>query len=364
MSLLVNRRGIVFGVAAVALGLLGLQTWRGFAAREATPAVPAREPRAVSVVVAHPTLKPFAHEVEAVGTVRANESVNITAKVAERITAIHFEEGQYVRKGQLLVELDSAEARAELAAAEAELSESRGQFQRSQELYHTRALSEAQLEQVKANLLASEARVAAARARLEDRMIRAPFSGRVGLRNVSLGSLVSPGEVITTLDDLSSVKLDFAVPEVFLSVLEPGLPVTATSSAYPDETFAGRVASVGTRIDPATRSVTIRAVIRNPENRLRPGLFMTVKVVRSEREALMVPERAIVPESARHYVFVADEGVARKREVLVGRRRPGEVEILEGLSTGDLVIVDGTLKVHDGQPVRVNPGALVAELPT
>lgn len=363
MSLRVNRRGIALGLAAILI--LALFAWHGFAAREAVPTVAhPRESRAASVAVAHPTLKPFAHEVEALGTVRANESVNITAKVADRVAAIHFKEGQHVRKGELLVELDSAEARAELAAAQAELSDSRGQFKRSQELYHTRALSEAQLEQLKANLLANEARVAAARSRVEDRMIRAPFAGRVGLRNVSLGSLVSPGEVITTLDDLSSVKLDFSVPEVFLSVLEPDLPVTATSNAYPGETFAGRVASIGTRIDPTTRAVTIRAVIRNADHRLRPGLFMTVKLVRAEREALMVPERAIVPESSRHYVFVAAEGIARKREVFLGRRRPGEVEILDGLTSDDLIIVDGTLNVRDGQPVREQGGALVADLPT
>jgi membrane fusion protein (multidrug efflux system) len=201
-------------------------------------------------------------------------------------------------------------------------------------------------------MLSNESRVAAARSRLEDRLIRAPFSGRVGLRNVSVGGLVSPGEVITTLDDLSVVKLDFSVPEVFLAALEPDLPVSASSSAYPGETFAGRVASVGTRVDPTTRSVTIRALIDNGEYRLRPGMFMTIKVVRAEAEALMVPERAIVPEDTRHYLYVVEDGIARKREVVVGRRRPGEVEIVEGVIPTDQIVVDGTLDVRDGLPVR------------
>jgi membrane fusion protein (multidrug efflux system) len=350
----VNRRGLAIGVAALVLIVAVLWIWLGSAASGsiAAPADRAREVRAASVIVQQPELKPFAQEVSALGTVRANESVDVTSKVSDRVTAIRFKEGQQVRKGDLLVELDNAEARADLAAAEAALAESRSQYKRSQELYETRALSEAQLDQIKATLLANESRVAAARSRLDDRLIRAPFSGRVGLRNVSVGGLVSPGEVITTLDDLSIVKLDFALPEIFLAALEPELPVTASSTAYPGETFAGRVASVGTRVDPTTRSVTIRASIDNSEYRLRPGMFMTIKVVRAEREALIVPERAIVPEDTRHYVFVVEEGVARKREVVVGRRRPGEVEILEGVIPSDQVIVDGTLGVREGQPVR------------
>ncbi len=356
MSQLVNRRGLAIGTVALVSIVAILWVWFGPIASGSArnPAERARSPdaRAASVLLAQPQLKSFDQEVEALGTVRANESVDITAKVAARITAIHFKEGQQVRKGDLLVELDSAEVRADLAAAEAALAESRSQYKRSQELYQTRVLSEAQLDQLKATLLANEARAAAARSRVDDRRISAPFSGRVGLRNVSVGGLVSPGEVITTLDDLSIVKLDFSVPELFLAALKPALPVTASTTAYPDETFAGEVVSIGTRIDPTTRSVAIRAVIDNRDYRLRPGMFMTVELVRAEREALMLPERAIVPEQTRHYVFVVEEGLARKREVVLGRRRPGEVEILEGLLPTDLVIVDGTLDVRDGQPVR------------
>ena len=248
----------------------------------------------------------FAHEVEALGTVRANESVDIAAKVADRVAAIRFSEGQQVRKGDVLIELDSDEARADLAAAQAEEHDSRSQYKRSQELYQTRALSEAQLEQLQATMLANEARVAAAQSRVKDRIIVAPFAGRVGLRNVSLGGLVNPGTVITTLDDLSVVKLDFSVPEVFLATLKPGLAVQARSGAYPGDEFTGRVASVDTRVDPTTRSVAIRALIDNRDGRLRPGMFMTLKLVRSEGEALLLPEQAIVPENDRHYVFVVE----------------------------------------------------------
>jgi membrane fusion protein (multidrug efflux system) len=349
----VTRNGLVI-VAVLALVLVG-GAWYLFAdgkpsGAAATPGKGAAQ--AVAVVTAHAAKKDFAHEVEALGTLRANESVDITAKVADRVAAIHFTEGQQVRKGEVLVELDNTEAGADLAAAEAAASDSRSQYKRSQELFQTKALSEAQLDQLHATLLANEARVAAARSRLNDRVITAPFNGRVGLRNVSLGGLVNPGGVITTLDDLSVVKLDFAVPEVFLSTLQPGLTVEARSTAYPESPFAGRVSSVATRVDPATRAVTIRALIDNRDGRLRPGMFMTVKLVRQEGQALMLPEQAIVPENDQQFVYVIEDGHAHKREIKIGRRRPGEVEILEGLSAEDGVVVDGTLNLRDGVPVR------------
>jgi membrane fusion protein, multidrug efflux system len=359
----VTRNGLVI-VALAALVLIG-GAWYLFAGDKSAPG--ARGPnagasRAAAVVTAHPARKEFAYEVEALGTLRANESVDITAKVADRVAAIHFNEGQQVRKGSLLIELDNTEARADLAAAEAAASDSRSQYKRSQELFATKALSEAQLDQLQATLLANEARVAAARSRLADRVITAPFNGRVGLRHVSLGGLVNPGAVITTLDDLSVVKLDFSVPEQFLSTLQPGLTVQARSTAYADSTFDGHVASVDTRVDPSTRSVAIRALIDNRDGRLRPGMFMTVKLVRPEGQALMLPEQAIVPENEQHFVYVVADGKAQKREIKIGRRRPGEVEVLQGLSADDGVVIDGTQNLRDGVPVRVQgaEGAVAA----
>lgn len=356
----VTRNGLVI-VALLALALVG-GAWYLFADGKPSSGADAAKGKAaisaVAVVTAHPAKKEFAHEVEALGTLRANESVDITAKVADRVAAIHFAEGQQVRKGDVLIELDNTEARADLAAAEAAASDSRSQYKRSQELFQTKALSEAQLDQLQATLLANEARVAAARSRLADRVITAPFNGRVGLRNVSLGGLVNPGAVITTLDDLSVVKLDFAVPEVFLSTLQPGLTLQARSTAYPDEPFAGKVTSVATRVDPATRAVTIRALIDNRDGRLRPGMFMTVKLVRQEGQALMLPEQAIVPENEQQFVYVIEDGRAHKREVKIGRRRPGEVEVLQGLTADDGVVVDGTLNLRDGVPVRVQTDAV------
>jgi len=340
----VNRNPILAVAIVVLAGI-------GACSKSAGPKQAGTQAREVTVATAHPQLKDFALEVEALGTVRAKESVDITSKVADRVVAIHFEEGKQVNKGSVLVELDSEEARADLAAAQAAERDSVSQYKRSQELFQTHALSEAQLEQLQATMLANQARVAAARSRVNDRRIVAPFTGRVGLRNVSLGGLVSPGGVITTLDDLSVVKLDFSVPEIFLATLKAGLPIEAQSSAYPNAIFKGRVDSIATRVDPTTRALVVRALMENRDSRLRPGMFMTLRLVRKEGKALMLPESALVPENSSHFVFVVDQARASKREVRIGRRRPGEVEILDGVTAEDVVIVDGTMNVHDGSAV-------------
>lgn len=308
----------------------------------------------VAVVAVPVKQTTFEDSVEALGTARANESVDITAKTANRIVAIRFGEGQQVRKGEILVEMDGAEARADLAVAEAALGESRSQFNRSRELFATKALSQSQLEQIEATLRQNEARVASAQARVDDMIIRAPFTGRVGLRNVSVGSYVSPAIVITTLDDTSIIKLDFSVPETFLTLLANGLEIQATSSAYAGQQFSGKVASIDSRIDPVSRSVIVRGNIDNRDGRLKPGMFMTVRLVQAEDQALALPEQALVPENDRQYVFVVRDDQAHKTEITTGRRRPGEVEVLKGLVDGDIVVVEGTQKIGDGTPVRIS----------
>ncbi len=305
-------------------------------------------PESVAVVTAPVVEKQVAVEVEALGTARANEAVEITSKSANTVIAVRFEEGQLVRRGQLLVELDGAQARADLAAAQAALAESRSAFARSRDLFAQQALSQAQLETIEATLLANEARVAAAAARVSDTQVRAPFDGRVGLRRVSVGALVSPGMVITTLDDTSTMKVDFDVPEVFLAMLNPGLKVVAKSVAYPDAAFAGEVESVDSRVDPVTRTIKVRARLPNRDGHLRAGMFLTVRVSREPLPGLMVPEQALVPERGKTYVFVLADGKIARREVVIGRRAPGEVEIASGVAAGDRVVIEGTQKVRDG----------------
>jgi membrane fusion protein (multidrug efflux system) len=307
----------------------------------------------VAVVTAPVTSDRIAFELEALGTTHANESVDITSKVVNQVTAVRFAEGQQVSRGQVLVELDAAQVRADLAAAEAALAESRSQYQRSRELYTTRVLSDQQIEQIEATNKGNEARVASARARVADTVIRAPFAGRVGLRRISVGSLISPGTVITTLDDTSTVKLDFTIPETFLSAVQPGLAINAHSVAYPDTPFAGKVSSIDSRVDPATRSVTVRALLPNPQGLLKPGMFLTVRLSRGAVDALLVPEQALVPEQGNMFVFVVKDGSAEKRKVRLGQRRVGDVQVLEGLAAGELVVIEGTQKLRDGAAVTL-----------
>lgn len=306
----------------------------------------------VPVISAPVVSRPLGTEIEAVGTAHANESVDVTSKSSNIVTAIRFEEGDFVRRGNVLVELDSAEARATQAEAEAALADSESQFNRSRELYAQKALSVSQLEQIEATLKGNRARLNAASARLSDTVIRAGFDGRTGFRRVSVGSLVSPGTIITTLDDTSTIKLDFTVPETYFYLLKKGLPVTANSAGLPNRPFAGQVTNIGSRIDPVTRSVTVRADIPNRDGALRPGMFMTVVLQGAVVATLLVPEAAIIPEQGRMYVYVVDVEVAHRREVKIGRRRPGEVEIVSGVKEGERVVVDGTQNLRDGTAVR------------
>ncbi len=307
---------------------------------------------AISVVTAIAKVRPLGVQIEAVGTARAKESVDVTSKATNTVVAIRFNEGDIVRRGAVLVELDSAELRADLEEAEAALADSQSQFKRSQDLFTQQALSVSQLEQIEATLKANRARVSAAKARLSDTVIRASFDGRTGFRRVSVGSLVNPGTVITTLDDTSIINLDFTVPETFFYVLERGLQVSARTAGLPDHEFTGTVSNLGSRIDPVTRSIVVRAEIPNRDGLLRPGMFMTVRLQGKPEPTLLVPEAAIVPEQGKTFVFVVREGVVERREVRTGKRRPGEVEIVEGLRENEHVVTEGTQNVRDGSRVR------------
>jgi membrane fusion protein (multidrug efflux system) len=296
-------------------------------------------------------------EIEAIGTTQANESVEVTSKASNTVTAIRFQEGEEVARGAVLVEMDASQMRANLAEAQASLARSKSQYDRSLDLQARQVLSVADLEQVEASLKADEARVAAAQARLDDTVIRASFGGRTGFRHVSIGSFVSPGTVITTLDDTSVIKLDFTVPETYLFVLRRGLPITARATGLPDRTFLGLVANMDSRVDPVTRSVLVRAELPNPDGVLRQGMFMTVALQGEVVPTLLVPEEAIVPERGHTYVFVVRNNVVERREVRIGKRRPGFVEIVSGVAENERVVVDGTQNVRDGSVVQEAGGA-------
>jgi len=307
-----------------------------------------------SVVVAAAKRMKFPLTVEGLGNARANESVEIRPQISQSVTAIRFEEGQRVEAGTVLVELEDAEALASVAAAKAAVVDSQSQYDRAQALFRTKAVPASQLEQAAARRDADRAALDAAQARLSETIVRAPFAGRVGLRRVSLGSLVTPTTIITTLDDTDTIKLDFDVPETVLARLERGLPVIAQSAAWPEHSFEGTVSTIDTRVDPVSRTVIVRAEVPNPDARLRPGMFLSVKLLRQDVTALMVPEEAIVPEQSRQFVWVVDAGQrSQLRQVRTGRRRPGQVEVIEGLQEGELVVVEGTQKVRADGPVEI-----------
>jgi membrane fusion protein, multidrug efflux system len=304
------------------------------------------------VTVAPVRSERMSQKLEALGNARANESVDVSSKTSNVVTAIRFGDGERVKRGQVLVQLDDAQARADVAAAEAAVAESERLYNRSRELMSTEALSKAQFDQLEATLKANRARLAAAQARFDDTVIRAPFPGRVGLRRVSVGTLISPGDVITTLDDTSVIKLDFSVPENFLATLREGLSIRASAPAFSGRTFTGKVASIDSRVDMNTRAVTVRALLANEDGALRPGMFLNVSLANDERESLIIPEQALTPEAERQFVFVVADGKAQRREVRIGSRRPGSVEVTAGLNAGEHVIVEGTQKVRDGVAVR------------
>ena len=350
----------------VVLAAAGLAAWIWFGTGEngtVPQSVSVEDRPPVAVVITEAVERMLVDEVEALGTTRAREAVEITPRISSVITAIRFREGESVKAGAVLVELDNAEERAALAEAEATVIDSRGQFRRANELLVSNTVSVSQVQQLEATKNADEARLRAAQARFEQSLVRAPFAGRIGLRHVSPGSLVSPGTVITTLDDLSSVRLDFTVPESFLGVLQAGLEIQARSVAFEGRDFGGTVATIDTRVDPVTRAVTIRADLPNDDDLLKPGMFLTVRLAGQARARVVVPEAALVPEGDRQMVYTVRDGRSWRTEVVVGRRLRGEVEILEGLRAGDEVVVEGTQKVANGGRVTAtDPVAVLGRL--
>ena len=299
------------------------------------------------------TAEPIVDEIEALGTARANESVEIRPRLSSIVTRIHFEEGQPVSEGDLLVELENSEMRANLAVAEAALSESRSIYERSRSLIDTQAISESNLETLRAAMQVDEATVEAAKARIENTYIRAPFDGTLGLRRISPGGFVDSNTVITTLDDTNTIKLDFTIPEIFLAVVSERMDIVARSLVYQDREFIGTVDSIDTRLDPVSRSVQIRAVLPNADKLLKPGMFLTVDLRRDRGTLVVAPEEAVVPEGDAQYLYVVEDGVARKQRVELGQRVPGAVIIRSGAEAGDVVVTEGTQKVRDG--ARVSP---------
>jgi len=328
---------------------------------------PASTPRALPVKAGKVATGRISEEVSAVGTLLANESVMIRPEVEGRISAIHFAEGQLVRQGAKLVSLDSSEIEAQLQAVTAELNLNRSRMRRAEELQAKNFISAEALDVARENLNQSIARQAEIRAKLDKMTIKAPFEGIAGLRQVSPGAYVKAGQDIARLEGIGTLKLDFRVPEIYLGRIRVNQEAAVAVDAFPGETFRGTIYAIEPAVDEQTRTVLLRARVPNPGVRLKPGMFARVTLVLDTRErALLVPEQALVPRGQERYVFRIVEGKAVLTRVETGLRRPGEVEIVRGLSAGDAIVVDGQLRLQDGSPVSVfaeKPPAATAEGP-
>jgi membrane fusion protein (multidrug efflux system) len=320
------------------------------AALAATPATP--------VVVAEVKTLPFEDRIEALGTLRANESVTLTASVTETLTALHFDDGDRVEQGAVLAEMTSAEEHALLEEAKALVAEAERQYRRVKSLEAQGTAAKSLLDERRREWQTARARLIAIESRLSDRLVKAPFAGVVGLRNISIGALVEPGDLITTLDDDRVMKLDLGVPSLYLGALTPGMPIVATTRAYGEKVFEGTVKSIDSRVDPVTRSVQVRTLLPNPERLLKPGMLMQVTLRKAIRQTLVIPEAALMPYGRDQFVLVAvpEEGGhgAEKRKIQIGSRRPGEVEVLEGLQAGEWVITHGSIQVRPGQAIKIS----------
>jgi|APFre7841882590_1041340.scaffolds.fasta_scaffold03327_5 membrane fusion protein (multidrug efflux system) len=296
-------------------------------------------------------------DLQAVGSLRSNESVILRPEVSGRISTIGFRDGQAVRRGQLLVGLDATLNEAEVAQMRAEFDLATSNLRRTEDLASKNFVSSSAQDQAASSVQVAEAKLKLAEARLAKMRIVAPFDGMVGIRNVSIGDYVKDGTDLVNIEDVRTLKADFRLPERFLTQLKVGQPVEVVADALPTERFAGVIEAINPRIDSSGRALELRARLDNQRERLRPGMFVRVRVIVGERSnALLVPEQAIVPAGDDFFVFKVADGKATRAKVRPGVRREGKVEIVEGLAAGEQIVTAGQQRlVRDGQPVRVVP---------
>jgi membrane fusion protein (multidrug efflux system) len=326
--------------------------------KSTVPAAPAKGgpagpggPTPVEVVVVQPTA--VQEDLQAVGSLRSNESVVLRPEVSGRIATIGFRDGQVVKKGQLLVGLDSTLNEAEVAQYRAEYDLALSNLKRSEDLARQKFISSSAQETAASNAQVAEARLKLAQARLSKMKIISPFDGIVGIRGVSLGDYVKDGTDLVNVEDVRILKVDFRLPERSLPQIRAGQDVEVVADALPNERWQGQIEAINPRVDANGRSLELRGRLDNASGKLRPGMFVRVRVIVGERNGLLVPEEAIVPQGEEFYVYKVVEGAAKRVPVKIGVRRDAKVEIVEGISPGDQVVTAGMRLSRDGQPVRV-----------
>ncbi|MEO1202511.1 MAG: efflux RND transporter periplasmic adaptor subunit [Pseudomonadota bacterium] len=323
--------------------------------RSGDGAAPSGRPAGAAMVVDVVTVQPVVlnQELEALGTAVANESITLTANVSDTVRRVNFEDGDPVSEGDVLIELTRVEESSQLDEARVAVADAERRLARLRDMGARRLVSQSDIDDAEAALQAARARLNTVQARLGDRLITAPFDGLLGFREVSVGTLVTPGTPITTLDDISRIKVDFTIPEAALGLIRPGDSMRATTVSQRDRDFAGAVQTIGSRVDPVSRAAQVRAVLDNPDGVLKPGMLLSVTVLVDEHEGLEVPSRAVTQQGRDAYLFVVDdEGFARRRNVALGLRHDGAVEIVDGLAEGEHVITSGVVNLRDGMPVQ------------
>jgi membrane fusion protein (multidrug efflux system) len=326
----------------------------GGAPAQAKGGPPAPAAGSVSVEAVKVATASLPQTITAVGSLRSDESVVLRPEVAGRISAISFQEGQRVAKGALLVRLDTAVPQAEAQQARANMVLAKNKFDRAVDLAKSNYISGQAKDEAENNFKVAEAALQLSEAKLAKMDLRAPFSGIIGLRSVSVGDYVKEGADLVNLESIDPLKVDFRVPEVYMRQVQVGQSLQVQLDALPGKTFEGKVFAVNPLIDAAGRAVVIRAMVRNPDTSLRPGMFARVRLItRDAQDALVLPEQALVPQGDQQFVFRIQDGKAVRTKVEVGQRRDAKVEILTGLAKDDVVVTAGQLKLRDGAPVTV-----------
>jgi len=332
---------------------------KGDAAKQGGPG--GRNNAPVPVVVETVREQDWTDALRALGTVHAREAVTVTAKVSETVQLVHFESGQEVARGAPLVTLSGQQQLASLASAEATAKEAEQLYQRQQQLAKQQLVARASLDAQRATRDAARAQVAQIRANLSDRVIRAPFAGVLGIRQVSPGALVTPGTAIATLDDIARVYVDFPVPETELADVAAGQALSGRVGAYGERAFEGTVAAVSARLDAASRAATVRGDFPNPERALKPGMLVQVSLARGTRPALVVPEIAVQQIGSETFVWrMKADGTVEKATVEVGGRVPGKVMLKDGVQAGERIVVEGVGKLQAGAKVAEGAATVAA----
>jgi membrane fusion protein, multidrug efflux system len=312
-----------------------------------------RGARAIPVEVVPAELGTIRERIEAVGSTLARQAVDIVPLDSGRVAEIAFTPGEHVEAGAVLVRLDDRAERAAVAEAQAMLREAELALDRARRLRSNNTVAQATVDELEAAYLGAEARLDAAQKQLADRTVQAPFAGVVGIRGVDIGARVDDATVLTTLDDLAEIMIEFSVPEIFFGRVRQDQLVHATSTAFPDRTFTGSIATIDSRIGQVSRAFRVRAALPNPALELPAGMFMHVSVVLEERPAVLVPEQAVLAEGGSTYVFTVSDGRALRREVRLGQREAGTVEVLDGVAAYEMVVRAGLQRLRDGAEVEV-----------